>query len=68
MSQTLRQKAAVKRLIATQECRHGFESNAHRDVDWCRDIAPDLLGFASLFAIGTAVIVLCGLIAQAVAA
>lgn len=44
------------------------ESQAHRSVGWCRDIAPELLGFASLFAIGTAILVLCGLIAQAVAA
>lgn len=42
------------------------ESQAHRSVSWCRDIASDLLGFASLFAIGAALLVLCGLIAQAV--
>lgn len=44
------------------------ESQAHRSVDWCRDIAPELLGFASLFAVGTAILVLCGLIALGVVA
>ena len=50
----------------TNHRRRVNESHAHRTVNWCRDIAPELLGFASLFAIGTAVLVLCGLIAQAV--
>jgi hypothetical protein len=25
-------------------CRQGKESNAHRDSEWCKDIAPDVLG------------------------
>ena len=38
MNQTLRQYRALR------EMRRTRDSDIHRTVEWCRDIAPDLLG------------------------
>lgn len=57
---------ATAKQRASQAVRRGRDSNAHRALNWSRGIASELLGLAALLVIGTAVLVLCGLITQAV--
>ena len=66
MNQTFRQTAGLKRVIGWKERRRGAESNAHRDVDWCRDIASDVTGGLILLPLAFAIVFLLAVLIGAI--
>lgn len=61
MNQTPAQRRQLHAFIE----RRRFQSDAHRSVDWCRDVAPNLVGAIAITPIVAAAVAVVLLIASA---